>query len=275
VAGIPHRSLGRKVREKLLHGLEGWRSADDIPADALDEFRDGDDPETSLWLDGAETEHRRDVLLSLIPSRRSIGPIDLALLWQDDAYVGDDLGRRIIQSDGITPYVPGRRLHYHVSEPTGDDSSRLVLAAANRNDIPTYTREAIENLIEDAYLRNDILPEGLDAKLLKEIQKLAKTRFVSAKDLLNEGCKDVFDLRKAEEITQKIVAAEIVAENEIETVINNRRLGKENVFTVYCADGTASRRAARTLREAGKKRVRFLIGGFAEWTRQGFATEAC
>jgi len=246
---------------------------DNIPPEAIDEFRDGDDLETSLWGDGEAAEHRREVFLSLILAKRSIGPLAVAMLWQDDENIGDDLGGRIVQSEGFTPYVDGRRLHYHVSNPTLQDAPRLVMAAAGRDDMPTLTREAAFNLIEDAKFENKLVTAGLDPTMQREVEKIVKQRFVDAEALRGESHERVFDVRGAG-VTQKIVGATVIAEAEIAALLHRSRIGKEDVITLYCVDGVESKRIARTLRVAGKK-PRVLLGGFTEWTERGFEIEAC
>jgi len=244
---------------------------DNIPPEAIEEFRDGDDLETSLWDDGEAAEHRREVFLSLILAKRAIGPLSVAMLWQDDESIGDDLGGRIVQSEGATPYVDGRHLHYHVSNPTLQDSPRLVMAAARRNEMPTLTREAAFNLIEDAYFENKLVTEELDPRMKREVERIVKQRFVEAEVLRGESHERVFDLREG--VTQKIVGATVVAEAELLALLHRSRIGKEDVITLYCSDGIESKRIARALRPAKKPRI--LLGGFSEWLRRGFEIEGC
>lgn len=250
--------------------METWTEGA-VSSDAIDDFRDADDPETSLWTD--DGERRGDVVLALAFNKKSIGSFAFAMLWQDDGAIGDDLGMRIIQSKGETPYVPARSLHYHVSQPQEADYERLVLAAAHRGDIPTVRSEDLRNLIEDAYLAGT-LPVGLEPEMQEEIDDLIGRRFVCA-DAVNGGSVEpIFDLRDPSAASQKIANAEFVSGAELEKVLMKKRIGKRTSFVMYCGDGAASLSVARELWKK-QKSVRVLVGGFAEWTRLGFPVEAC
>lgn len=267
MAGVPHRSLGRKVLESMLRDI-GTLNPDNLPEDAVEEFR-GKDPEISLWTDGDDGEREQDVFLSLIFSGKSIRSVTLALLWQDDPRIDGDLGKRIIQSEGETPYVPGRDLHYHVSEPAADDAPRLLRAAINRRKLPTLTQDKVWDLVEDLYLADRIPEQGLDPQKQREIEKAMKKRCVTAAELQAEVKPIVFDVRHDAAGTRKIPGAAVVVEAELSKQIQLAHIAREDVFTLYCADGTESRRMARELRAGPWKKVRVLTGGLQAWLAQG------
>lgn len=275
MAGVPHRSLARSVREAVFRGRQVWQSVDDVSEDAIDEFKDYDDPETSLWADGNHGEHRGDVVLALAFSRPSIGKFALAMLWQDDAAIGDDLGNRIVQSDGFTPYIPAQPLHYHVSNPSPGDYARLALAAGNRAETPVHlSAEDFRQLIEDAYLARTIPEGGLLPKLQQEIKELIKRRFVEAADLRADLSVPIFDIRDPAAATSKIARAEFIRIDEFDKVLHDKKVGKKDSFVIYCEDGRQSFQVARHLRQTGKT-LRILVGGFIEWAHLGFEVDAC
>ncbi len=256
----------------MLRDLETY-DPNELPEDAVEEFR-GKDMETSLWEDGPTGEHQRDVFLSLIFAGRTIRSVSLALLWQDEHDVGDDLGNRITQSNGDTPYIEGRHLHYHVSDPTLDDAPRLLRAAIRRKTLPTLTQDEVLDIIEDMYLR-DCIPEGLDPQKAREIGKIIKKRCVKVGALHAEQKPIVFDVRENAEGTTKIPGATLVSRAELTKTIQLAHVAREDVFTVCCADGIESRQIARELRSGAWKKARFLIGGFQAWMAEGLPTEAC
>ncbi len=243
---------------------------ENISLEALDEFQDGDDLETSIWSDGEEAQRRRDVILSLILARQSIGTLSVAMLWQDDENIGADLGGRIVQSDGLTPYLAGRDLHYHVSYPKIEDASRLLLAVAKRKEIFLLTREIVFDLLEDAFLESMFEMDGLHKNMQREVAKFVQQRFIQAHALRTEPRDRLFDLR--ESATEKIVGAKVVTEKDLAIQLHRLRIGKEDVFTLYCSDGSESKRIARSLRPAKKPRI--LVGGYNEWVAGGFEIES-
>ena len=271
MAGVPHRSLGRSVRESYFRNCDQWKSVADIPNDAIDEFIDYDDPETSLWTDDVDGLNRADVMLALAFARPSIGKFSLAMLWQNDNAVGDDLGNRIVQSDGDTPYLAARHLHYHVSNPRPSDYGKLALAAANRGEISTLSVEDFRILIEDAYLTGNIPGDGLRPKLQKEIDDLIQRRFIKPGELWTDSRTPIFDIRPRARVSRKIDRAEFVSPDEFERVLHDRRIGSKDTFVIYCDDGNQCIPVARQLRQAGKT-LRVLVGGIGEWVRLEYAT---
>jgi rhodanese-related sulfurtransferase len=273
VSGVPHRSLARSVRATALGGRESWRTIDDVPDSAADEFIDNDDLETSLWTDGENGERRNDVLLALAFARSSIGTFGLAMLWQDDAALGEDLGLRIIQSDGDTPYILARPLHYHVSNPETTDYKRLALASASRA-ILSLNREDIRQLIEDAFVAKAIPPEGLRPNLQQEIDDLIRRRFVTADELHATSGVPIFDIRDPAHATQRIPHSTFAREADFQKLLHDKKIGKRDAFVIYCDHGDESFKVARTLRQKLENMPRVLIGGLANWLQLGYETEA-
>ncbi len=269
--GVPHRSLARSVRASSFRGLETWNDRADVPEPAVDEFTDADDPETSLWTDGEDASRRIDLLLSLTFKRPSIGKLSLAMLWQDDERVGTDLGRRIVQSDGDTPYVPARPLHYHVTEPRTEDYRDLAFASGRR-ELLAISGEKIRELIEEAFVTRSIPTEGLGEHLQDEIRQLLQRRFVDSVEVRASPTLPIFDIRAVSPMEQKIRGAQVVREADLAAVLHRAKIGKGDAFVIYCQDGNESLRVARTLRGL-QKAPRVLVGGINEWLSQGFEVE--
>lgn len=254
--------------------MQTWPS-DQIPQDAIDDFIDEDDPETSLWNDGIDGDRREDVILALAFARFSIGKFALALLWQDDPAIVNDAGSRIIQSDGETPYAPAIPLHYHLSKPEAVDYERLVRAVMGRNEyLVKLSAESVRNLIQNAFLAGSVPSTGIRPKLQAQINELIDRRFVRVNELDTSAAIPIFDLRHPTDVIQKIQNAEFVDPAKLESTLHLKRVGKKDPFIIYCQDGRASLEVARGFWK-NEKTVRVLIGGMNEWTRCSLPTEAC
>ncbi len=81
----------------------------------------------------------------------------------------------------------------------------------------------------------------------------------------------IIDVREQDEYVQgSIPGARWIPRGFLEPRIEDAVPDREREIILYCAGGTRSALAARSLRELGYTRVKSLAGGFAAWKRSGF-----
>ncbi len=90
-------------------------------------------------------------------------------------------------------------------------------------------------------------------------------------ELESEGLDHLIDVREPGEFSQgSIEGAICLPRGFIEARIEKHIPNKEANILVYCAGGTRSAFAARSLAELGYQNVRSLMGGFTAWKQAGF-----
>jgi rhodanese-related sulfurtransferase len=257
--------LTRSVREQNFRRCTDWKTVADIPGPAIDDFRDDNDPNTSLWDYGPDSEHVKEVVLSLLFNRRSIGPITLALFWQDA--LGDDMGLRVVNTPGHTPYVPGAHLHYELTNPQLGDYPRFALAVGKRGALIPLKRGDVRDLVEDAYVAGTLPTTGVHPHLQLEVNDLIAARFVTPSELIGQNV-PVFDIRGLAMAPHIPNAIQSNSANLFKD-LHSRRIGGNDVFVLYCEDASHSRVLARRAR-AQNYRPKTLIGGFTAWCAAGY-----
>ena len=84
----------------------------------------------------------------------------------------------------------------------------------------------------------------------------------------------VIDVREEDEYIQGFIpGAKWIPRGFLEIRIENQVPKKERPVILYCAGGTRSALAARSLKELGYSNVKSLAGGFSAWKRAGFKAE--
>lgn len=270
--GVPHRSLARDVLASAFAGCETWESAAAVSQAATIEFFSENDAETSLWDDGPVKENRTEILRSLLFSRRSIGKISVALLWQDA--LPEEVGVRITQSDADGPYTPARHLHYHLANPKAADYTELALAVGRRHDITTYTRSDLLDFLEEAQVLG-IIPSDIDPRLRNEIDKVIRARLVTPHDLQAAGARHILDIRTiANRVSIHGSRSVQGSVDHIRRDLIKNTASTRDTIVIYCEDGTTSRDVARALRAETNYGPKVLIGGIAAWITAGLPTTA-
>jgi molybdopterin/thiamine biosynthesis adenylyltransferase/rhodanese-related sulfurtransferase len=94
-------------------------------------------------------------------------------------------------------------------------------------------------------------------------------------ELKNSGRPTVLDIREADEHSQGVIPGAIhIPRGYLELRAEKTMTDRSAPLVVYCASGTRSLLAARSLGELGYTNVRSLAGGFSAWKRNGLAWEA-
>jgi len=109
------------------------------------------------------------------------------------------------------------------------------------------------------------LPDQLDAAR----QSIAE---VQPEDVRSAGDhRTLIDVRETGEFQQGYIpGAQHLSRGFLEIQIESRVPRRDTPITLYCAGGTRSLLAARTLSEMGYRDVQSLAGGFQAWKQQGF-----
>jgi molybdopterin/thiamine biosynthesis adenylyltransferase/rhodanese-related sulfurtransferase len=95
-----------------------------------------------------------------------------------------------------------------------------------------------------------------------------------ARELLGEGEAAAVDVRERDEWEEgHIPGAVHIPRGSLEGRIENAVPDRSQPIVVYCAGGSRSAFAARTLEELGYENVASLAGGFTDWKRNGFPFE--
>src|SRR5689334_11494978 len=78
------------------------------------------------------------------------------------------------------------------------------------------------------------------------------------------------DVREQDEFEQGIIpGAVFIPRGHLESQVENRITDRDTEIVVYCAGGTRSAFAAKTLQELGYTNVVNMTGGFGRWKDQG------
>ncbi len=95
-----------------------------------------------------------------------------------------------------------------------------------------------------------------------------------ARELLGEGEAAAVDVRERDEWEEgHIPGAVHIPRGSLEGRIEHAVPDRSQPIVVYCAGGSRSAFAARTLEELGYENVASLAGGFTDWKRNGFPFE--
>jgi molybdopterin/thiamine biosynthesis adenylyltransferase/rhodanese-related sulfurtransferase len=104
-----------------------------------------------------------------------------------------------------------------------------------------------------------------------EIDEIDSSR---ARELLAEADAAVVDVRERDEWEEgHIPGAVHIPRGSLESRIENAVPDRSRTLVVYCAGGSRSAFAAKTLEELGYEHVLSLTGGFTDWKRNGFPFE--
>ena len=111
----------------------------------------------------------------------------------------------------------------------------------------------------------------LHQQVKAEIDEVDASR---ARELLGEGEAAAVDVRERDEWEEgHIPGAVHIPRGSLEGRIENAVPDRSQPIVVYCAGGSRSAFAARTLEELGYENVASLAGGFTDWKRNGFPFE--
>jgi sulfur-carrier protein adenylyltransferase/sulfurtransferase len=95
-----------------------------------------------------------------------------------------------------------------------------------------------------------------------------------ARELLAEGAAAAVDVRERDEWEEGHVPGAVhIPRGSLEGRIEGAVPDRSQAIVVYCAGGSRSAFAARTLEELGYENVASLAGGFTDWKRNGFPFE--
>jgi molybdopterin/thiamine biosynthesis adenylyltransferase/rhodanese-related sulfurtransferase len=95
-----------------------------------------------------------------------------------------------------------------------------------------------------------------------------------AESKLESGAAAFLDVREQSEWEEGHIPGAIhIPRGSLESRAESALPDKDRPVVAYCASGTRSVFAAKTLAELGYSDVRSLAGGFADWKRNGFPTE--
>jgi molybdopterin/thiamine biosynthesis adenylyltransferase/rhodanese-related sulfurtransferase len=96
----------------------------------------------------------------------------------------------------------------------------------------------------------------------------------SAADLVAQGW-NVLDVREPDEYDQGALPGALhIPRGHLESQVESRLLDKAAPVVIYCAGGTRSAFAAKTLQELGYVEVVSMAGGFGKWKDEGRAWKA-
>ncbi len=99
----------------------------------------------------------------------------------------------------------------------------------------------------------------------------AQIREVEPADVLDQVGSSIFlDVREPDEYEQGAIPGAVhIPRGHLEFQVEGRLLNKDEPVVVYCAGGTRSAFAAKTLQEIGFTNVVSVIGGFNRWKDEG------
>ena len=99
----------------------------------------------------------------------------------------------------------------------------------------------------------------------------AQIREVEPADVLDQVGSSIFlDVREPDEYEQGAIPGAVhIPRGHLEFQVEGRLLSKDEPVVVYCAGGTRSAFAAKTLQEIGFTNVVSVIGGFNRWKDEG------
>jgi molybdopterin/thiamine biosynthesis adenylyltransferase/rhodanese-related sulfurtransferase len=110
--------------------------------------------------------------------------------------------------------------------------------------------------------------------LLSEIKSsIREVSAKEAKDKLNEGATFI-DVRESTETADgHIPGAELIPRGFLELRIEDKVPNRDEDIVIYCAAGTRSALAAKSLKELGYENVTSMEGGFRAWKGEGYDFE--
>lgn len=259
-------SLLRRLGRFAFGDCSEWRNESDVTDDALLEL-DYPNGQTSIWDEGWEAARRDVIILAIALSRRAIQRLDLGALYSFD--LSPELAERFRQTVGDTPVIIARNMHYELSMPIPADYREMALAFAKRGEFPCVSTTELMDRIEDALLSGvEISP--LFPELQEQIDKMKAKRWISVVDLSLSESHPIFDIRLTESEAKIGDARWISRAQVLSDAALPHGVRKLDRVTIYCEDGRASQRVARTLRSNGYIWVRILLGGYEAWKGAGF-----
>jgi molybdopterin/thiamine biosynthesis adenylyltransferase/rhodanese-related sulfurtransferase len=113
-------------------------------------------------------------------------------------------------------------------------------------------------------------------ELLQQVKsEIDETDVAEARDLLaGDGRPLVVDVRELDEWTEgRIPGAIHIPRGNLESRIEQAAPDKTQPVLLYCAGGSRSAFAAKSLEELGYEHVTSLAGGYTDWKRSGLPTE--
>ena len=265
MAGVPHRSLLRRLDRRMFSGSKTWNCPEDVPDEAASEFNsNGKDPQTSLWDEVNDQPSRVRALLGIMLSRNVLKRISVGSVWQDNL---NSVGHRIINTQGETDYRPAIPFHYELKgETQSSDYRELAFKAGCRNDFEDFDREQIYNLIEDAMLNGTLERSHLRASDLRdEFLKKYDFRNITIEDALCSLKEhQIIDVREVRD-RHKIAGAIELGADEIFKYDPPQLHGvrSKEPAIIYCENGTVARAISRATAQRYKLRV--LLGGYRAW----------
>jgi sulfur-carrier protein adenylyltransferase/sulfurtransferase len=165
-----------------------------------------------------------------------------------ERHTDDDAGSQETGRAGEQAYARARR---HAPSLAASVRRIGIRVATFREVMPTY-RELLE-------------------QTKREIHEVDASR---ARQLLEEDSAVAIDVREREEWDEgHLPAAVHVPRGHLESRIERASPDKARPLVVYCASGSRSAFAAKTLEELGYEHVLSLAGGFTDWKRNGLPFE--
>src|SRR5690242_268012 len=113
-------------------------------------------------------------------------------------------------------------------------------------------------------------------ELLQQVKaEIDEVDAAQARDLLESADPPLFlDVRDQEEWDEgQIPGAIHIPRGNLESRVENAAPDHARQIVVYCAGGSRSAFAAKTLGELGYENVASLSGGYTDWKRNGFKTQ--
>src|SRR5919109_406141 len=112
-------------------------------------------------------------------------------------------------------------------------------------------------------------------ELLQQVKgEIDEVEASHARELIENGSAQVIDVRERDEWDEgHLPGAVHVPRGHLESRIERAAPDKDAPVVLYCASGSRSAFAAKTLEELGYEHVVSLAGGFTDWKRNGFPFE--
>jgi molybdopterin/thiamine biosynthesis adenylyltransferase/rhodanese-related sulfurtransferase len=112
-------------------------------------------------------------------------------------------------------------------------------------------------------------------ELLQQVkEEIEEIGGAQARELVEEGEAAVVDVRERDEWEEgHLPRALFIPRGNLESRIEGAVPDKSHPVLLYCASGSRSAFAAKTLEELGYENVLSLAGGFTDWKRNGFPFE--
>src|SRR5437588_7093043 len=112
-------------------------------------------------------------------------------------------------------------------------------------------------------------------ELLSQVKgEIDETDAAHARKLIEAGDPLIVDVREQDEWDEGHIPGAIhIPRGNLESRVEQALPDRERPVVVYCAGGSRSAFAAKTLEELGYDTVWSLAGGYTEWKRNGFPTQ--